>query len=65
MTAEVTAKMNVDSRGYVSCSGDYFTGSGVYILIRRVNERKRIDDFGFEEQLTRKNQKISISERWS
>ena len=31
-----TAEMNVDSRGYVSCSGDYFTGSEDYILIRGV-----------------------------
>ena len=56
MTAEVTAKMNVDSGGYVSCSGDYFTGSDDYILIRRVIERKRNIDYGYEEQLARKNQ---------
>ena len=36
MTAEVTAEMNVDSRGYVACSADHFTGSGDHILIRRV-----------------------------
>ena len=40
---EVRAEMNFDSGGdsederrHVACSGDYFTGSGDYILIRRV-----------------------------
>ncbi len=54
--------MNVDSGGYVSCSGDYFTDSEDYILICRVIERKGSNDYGFEEQLSRKNQKISTSE---